>query len=166
MFALQVSPGMPASRSSCVGLKGRASSQRSIDYHVPRRRSKDKFRAGTSTLNGQLLCWRDLISSFPPCFLIFRRTSSRFRRRFPTRFRERSANPGGSHVPRAVESGNRDNSLPGGTGALQPSAARIRIFAPQFAKHPVQFNFLLQQHREPGEISAAFRIGHLCPEFA
>ena len=34
MSALQVLPGMPASRSSCVGLKGRASSQRSIDYHI------------------------------------------------------------------------------------------------------------------------------------
>ena len=35
MTALQVSPGSPASRSSCVGQRGRASSQRSIDYHSP-----------------------------------------------------------------------------------------------------------------------------------
>ncbi len=33
MAALQVSPGSPASRSSCVGQRGRASSLRSIDYH-------------------------------------------------------------------------------------------------------------------------------------
>ena len=34
MIALQVSPGSPASRSSCVGQRGRTSSQRASEYHA------------------------------------------------------------------------------------------------------------------------------------
>jgi hypothetical protein len=74
MAALQVSPGSPASRSSCVGQRGRASSLRSIDYHNRTWLRQHKFGGGINPIwpavgvSGADLC---AIRSF---FHLFRRS--------------------------------------------------------------------------------------------
>ena len=52
MAALQVSPGSPASRSSCVGQKGRASSQRPVEYHNLLRSTPTKSAKMVTQMSG------------------------------------------------------------------------------------------------------------------
>ena len=56
------------------GAKGRASSQRSIDYHIPPRASKGYFGKGTSALTGRFPPGGILKPLPPPLILLIRRT--------------------------------------------------------------------------------------------
>ena len=61
------------------GAKGRASSQRSIDYHIPSHRSKDNFGKGISPFMGLVLRRRGIIPLFPALILTVRRARTRIR---------------------------------------------------------------------------------------
>jgi hypothetical protein len=81
--ALQVTPGLPASRSSCVGQKGRASSQRSIEYHSrPGLHQENRPKTPSKRASYRLLPDRNHRRP-DPCSCIIRRYFGVIRRKLP-----------------------------------------------------------------------------------